>query len=170
MAHRFLARPFSDAQLDGSQYCLTDWLGKLNWGEITCRIQIIISRLINHANLSMPRGVGVRQYLINFSRLQGNLVALVLQAHNKLLGQCPHKNSVDIALDLELSASNAMSFVPVYLRKPSSAIRKSDTGNTLSFPPAAATIELAQSPDFPNGRADKECLDMGDFSNDLEIH
>jgi hypothetical protein len=64
----------------------------------------------------MPRGVGIRKYLINFSGLQGNLVALVLQADNKLLGRCPHRTSVNVALDLEFSASNAMSFVPVYLR------------------------------------------------------
>jgi len=71
----------------------------------------------------MPRGVGIRKDLIDFSGLQGNLVALVLQAHNKLLGRCPHRNSVDVTLDLELSASNAMSFVPVYLREASSAMR-----------------------------------------------
>jgi hypothetical protein len=73
-------------------------------------------------------------------------------------------------LDLEFFSSNAVSFVPVYLRQPGNAIRKPDAGNSLSFPPAAAAIELAQSPDFPNGRADRERLDMGDVSNDLEVH
>lgn len=77
---------------------------------------------------------------------------------------------IDVAFDLELSASNTMSFVPVYLRLPDGAIRKPDTGNTLSFPPAAASIELAQSPDFSNRRAGGKRLDLGDFSDDLEIH
>ena len=118
----------------------------------------------------MSRGIGIRKQLINFSGLQGNLVTLVFQANNKLLGQCLHRNSVDVALDLELSASNAMSFVPVYLRQPSSAIRKSDSGNTLSLPPASASVELSQSPNLSNGRADSKGFDMGDFSNNLEFH
>lgn len=86
----------------------------------------------------MPRGVGIGKHLIDLSGLQRNLVALVLQADNKLLGRCFHGKSVDIALDLELPAPDAMSFVPVYLREPSSAIRKADTGNTLSFSPVTA--------------------------------
>ena len=71
----------------------------------------------------MPRGIGIRKNLIDFSRLQRNLVAFVLQANNKFLSRCLHVNLVDVALDFELSASNAMSFVPVYLREPRGAIR-----------------------------------------------
>jgi hypothetical protein len=63
----------------------------------------------------MPRSVGVRKYPIDFSRLQRDFVALVLQADNKLFSRF-HRGLIEIALDLELSASNAMSFVPVYLR------------------------------------------------------
>ena len=64
----------------------------------------------------MPRCIRVRKYLIDFLGLQGNLVALVFQADNELLGRCSHSDSVDVTLDLELSAANAMGFVPVYLR------------------------------------------------------
>jgi hypothetical protein len=63
-----------------------------------------------------------------------------------------------------------MSFVPVYLRQPRSAIQKSDAGDTLPFSPATASIEFAQSPNFSNGRADSKGLGMGDFSNNLEFH
>ena len=77
---------FMNAPLDGSQHRLTDGLGKLNWFEVACRVQIVVSRLIDHTKLSMFRGVGVRKYLIDFPRLQGNLVALVLQANNKFCG------------------------------------------------------------------------------------
>lgn len=118
----------------------------------------------------MPRSVGIGKRLIYLSGLQRNLVALVLQADNKFLGRCFHGKSVDIALDLELSAPDAMSFVPVYLRQPGSAIRKSDTGNALSFPPATAPIEFAQSCNFSNRRADSESLGMRDFPNNLEFH
>ena len=62
-----------------------------------------------------------------------------------------------------------MSFVPVYLRQSSHAIRKSDTSNTLSLSPAAATVEFAQSRNFSNGRPNSKCLDMCDFSNNLEF-
>ena len=117
----------------------------------------------------MFRGAGVGEHLIDFPGLQGNFVALVLQADNKLFCRF-HRGLIEIALDLELSASNAMSFVPVYLRQPSSAIRKSDSGNTLSLPPASASVELSQSPNLSNGRADSKGFDMGDFSNNLEFH
>ena len=60
----------------------------------------------------MPRGVGIRKHLIDFSGLEGYLVALVLQADNEFLGRF-HSFSVKVALDLELFASDAMSFVPV---------------------------------------------------------
>ena len=118
----------------------------------------------------MLRGIGIRKNLIDFSGLQGNLVALVLQANNKFLSRCFHVNLVDVALDFELSASNAMSFVPVYLRKPRGAIRQSDSGYTLSFPPTATTVELAQSPNFSDGGANSKRFDMGDFSDDLKVH
>jgi len=152
---------FSNARLDGSQYCLTDGPGKIDRGKVVRRVQIIISRLIDHAELPMPRGVGIGKHLIDLSGLQRNLVALVLQAGNKLLGRCFHGKSVDIALDLELPAPNTISLVPVYLREPSSAIRKSDTGNTLSFSPVTAPIEFAQSPNFSNGRTDSKGLGVG---------
>ncbi|MGH7909871.1 MAG: hypothetical protein ACRENW_08505, partial [Thermodesulfobacteriota bacterium] len=60
----------------------------------------------------MPRGFGIGNHLVDLSRLQGNLVALVLQANNEFLGRF-HWVLVDVAFDLELSASNVMSFVPV---------------------------------------------------------
>ena len=41
---------------------------------------------------------------------------------------------------------------------------------TLSFSPAAATVELAQSRNFSNRRPNSKCLDMRDHSNDLEFH
>src|SRR5258706_11010678 len=131
-ARRFLARPFSNARLDGSQYRSTDRLRKLNRREIVCRIQIVISRLVSHTELSMLRGVGVRKDLIDLPGFQRNLVAFVLQADNKLFFRF-HRNLIEVALDLEFFASNAMGFVPVYLREPSHAIRKSDTSNTFSF-------------------------------------
>jgi hypothetical protein len=118
----------------------------------------------------MLRSIRVRKYLIDFAGLQGNLVTLVFQAHNKLLGWCLHGDSIKVAFDLELSAPNAVSFIPVYLRQPGDAIRKSHTGDTLSLPPAATPVELAQSSDFSNGRADRKRLDMGDCPNDLEVH
>ena len=114
-------------------------------------------------------GVGVRKYLIDFPSLQRDFVALVFQADNEFLGRF-HGYLVEIALDLELFTSNAMSFIPVYLRQPSHAIRESDSGNTLSLPPASASVELSQSPNLSNGRADSKGFDMGDFSNNLEFH
>jgi len=114
-------------------------------------------------------GVGVRKYLIDFPSLQRDFVALVFQADNEFLGRF-HGYLVEIALDLELFTSDAMSFIPVYLRQPSHAIRESDSGNTLSLPPPAATVELAQTRDFPNGGAGSKGLDMGDSSYDLKVH
>lgn len=60
----------------------------------------------------MPRGIGIRKRLIDLSDLEGNLVALVFQAHNKFLGRF-HCISVKVVLDLEFFASNAVSFIPV---------------------------------------------------------
>jgi len=60
----------------------------------------------------MPCGIGISEHLIDLTGLQGDLVALVFQANNKFLGRF-HGISVKVAFDLELFASNAMSFVPV---------------------------------------------------------
>ena len=100
------------AGLDGSQHCLAHWLTELDRGKVCCRIQVVISGLIDYAELPMPRGIGIRKHLIDFSGLQGNLVALVLQANNELLWRF-HSFSVKVALDLELFASDAVSFVAV---------------------------------------------------------
>ena len=63
----------------------------------------------------MLRGVGIRKDLIDFPGFQRNLVTLVLQADNKFFGRF-HRSLIEVTLDLEFFASNAMSFVPVYLR------------------------------------------------------
>jgi len=60
----------------------------------------------------MSSGIGVGKHLIDFSGLQGNFVALVLQADNEFLGRF-HSYLIKVALDFELFASDAMSFVPV---------------------------------------------------------
>src|SRR6185436_12009573 len=108
----------------------------------------------------MLRGICVRQYLIDLAKFQGNFVALVLQAYNKRLGRCFHRKSVNVALDLQLSAPDAMSFIPVYLRQAGSAIMKPHASDPFPFPPATAPVYLAQSCNFANGRADSKGLNM----------
>jgi len=111
-------RRLSNARLDGSEDRFPNRGRKLNWGEVTCGIEVIVTRLVDDAKLAMFRGICVRQYLINLVKFERNFVAPVLQAYNKLLGRCFHRNSVNVvALDLQLSAADAMSFIPVYLRQ-----------------------------------------------------
>jgi len=78
---------------------------------VACRIEVIVTRLVYDAKLAMFRGTWVRQYLIDLSRFQRNLVAFVLQAYGEHLGRCLHRKSINVALDLELFAPDAMSFV-----------------------------------------------------------
>ena len=63
-----------------------------------------------------------------------------------------------------------MSFIPVYLRQKGSAIMKPHASDAFPFPPATATVDLAQSCNFPNGRADNKSLNMRNLSKDLEVH
>ena len=63
-----------------------------------------------------------------------------------------------------------MSFIPVYLRQAGSAIMKPHASDTFPFPPATAPVDLAQSRNFTNGRADSKGLNMRNLSNDLEVH
>jgi len=56
----------------------------------------------------------IGENLVNLSALQRDLVTLVLKTDDELFSGCSH-GLVDVALDLELFASNPVGFVPVYL-------------------------------------------------------
>jgi len=98
----------------------------------------------------MLRRIDVGQHLIDFPELKRNLVAFIFNADREFFWRSLHKTSVNVALDLELFAPDAVSLVPVYLRQAGSAIREAYTGYTFSLSPAATTINLPQSCDFAN--------------------
>jgi hypothetical protein len=63
-----------------------------------------------------------------------------------------------------------MSFVPMYLGSSSSAIWQSNLREAFAFSPTPAAIELAEAADFTDGGASGEGFDVGDISDDLEMH
>lgn len=113
----------SIAPLYGSQHCLSDGLWELNRSEVALRIQVILARLVDYTKLLVLRRIRIAKNLIDLSSLKGDLVALVLDTNDKFLRRRWHSGLVDVALDLELFTSNAVSFVPVYLGVSNGAIR-----------------------------------------------
>lgn len=77
---------------------------------------------------------------------------------------------VEDALDLEIFPSDAVSFIPVYLGWKDFAVLQPDRRNALALSPAPAAIELAQTRNLSNRRTGRECLDMRDLAEDLEVH
>ena len=87
------------------------------------RIQVILTRLVNYTKLLVLRRIRIAKNLIDLPSLKGDFIALVLDTNNKFLRRRCHSRLVDVALDLELFTSNAVSFVPVYLGLSNGAIR-----------------------------------------------
>jgi hypothetical protein len=72
------------ALLNGSQYRSANGLRQLNWREESLRVKVVLARFVDDANLSMLRRFSVREKPIDLSALQGDLVALVLEADDEL--------------------------------------------------------------------------------------
>ena len=70
-------------RLDGGQDSFAHWRRKFNGREVVFRVKVVFARLINDAKLSVFGCVRIRKSLVDFSQIQGNLVALVLQANYK---------------------------------------------------------------------------------------
>jgi hypothetical protein len=87
--------------------------GQFNLGEIVGRKEIVLAGFVDDAELSVPGGVAVRQHLVDLASFERNLVAVVSDAHDEPLSWRRHGRSIQIALDLELSATDAGRLVPV---------------------------------------------------------
>jgi hypothetical protein len=73
-------------------------------------------------------------------------------------------------LDLELSLTNARSFVPMYLGRGNLCVREAHARNTFSLAPTSATVELPQARELSNARTNGNRLDRTQLSDDLEVH
>ncbi|MFY9316234.1 MAG: hypothetical protein WAO95_11840 [Burkholderiales bacterium] len=73
-------------------------------------------------------------------------------------------------LDLEISASDPVRLVPVYLGLSDGAVFQADASDTLALSPPTPAMALSKAGDFPNGSANSEGLGMRDVANDLKVH
>ena len=160
----------SIALLYGSHHRRADWSWKLNRSEVALRIQVILARLVKYTKPFVLRRVRIAKNPIDLPSLEGNLVALIFDANNRLLRRRWHSGVVDVAPDLELFTSNAVSFVPGYLGLSNGTIRQPDASKAFTFPPSAATVKLAQSPKLSDGGSSGKSLGIGDVSDNLEVH
>ncbi len=78
--------------------------------------------------------------------------------------------SVKITLDLEFALPYARCFIPVQLGKANNSVRKFDLGTSLSLSPTSAAIAPPQPRELPNACASGDRLDIGDWSDNPEIH
>src|SRR3954471_16478214 len=76
-------------------------------------------------------------------------------------------SSVDVALDLELFAPDAMGFVPVYLGEPQRAVFQTDSSYAFAFSPPATAVKLPQPTNFADGRSRGDGFNISDFPDDL---
>ena len=92
-----------------------DW-GRFDRNEVRCRIQIVLARLVNYADLLMLRGRFIWNGLIQLSQLQRCTVASVPNANHELplriVVMSPFQNTFDLVLLHAISVS----FVPVESR------------------------------------------------------
>ena len=50
------------------------------------RVEIVLARLVDHANQSVLRGISVRENPIDLPALQGDLVTFIVEADDELFG------------------------------------------------------------------------------------
>jgi len=72
------------AWLNGSQYRSANGLRKLNRREKSLRIKIVVARFVYDPNLPMLRCISVRENPIDLSAFQGDFVAFIFEADDKL--------------------------------------------------------------------------------------
>jgi hypothetical protein len=61
-------------------------VGEINRCEKALRVEVIFARLVDDSNLPVFPRFRIRDNPIDLSTFQGNLIALVLQADDKLFG------------------------------------------------------------------------------------
>jgi len=91
--------------------CSTQRLRKFDFGKEALRIEVVLARLIDHADLFVPLGLDVRKDLVDLPFLKGNFVAFIAKAHRKTLSCC--HSLVQIAFELEFLTTDTGSLVPV---------------------------------------------------------
>ena len=86
-------------------------MGKFDFGKEALRIEVVLARLIDYADLIVPLRLEVRKDLVDLPFLKRNLVAFVAKAYCETLSCC-HR-LVQIAFELELFTADPGSLVPV---------------------------------------------------------
>ena len=77
---------------------------------------------------------------------------------------------VDRFLELDFFLADAMSLVPVDLRRANRTILKSDGRDSLHLAPFARTVLAIQPPSISYGAADSDCLDCANLADNAELH
>ena len=86
-------------------------MGKFDFGKEALRIEVVLARLIDYADLIVPLGLDVRKNLVDLPFLKRNLVAFIAKAYRETFSCC-HR-LVQIAFELELFTADPGSLVPV---------------------------------------------------------
>ena len=79
-------------------------------------------------------------------------------------------NLVEVSFDLVLAPADAAGLVPVKLRSVERAVGQADAGHAFPLAPASRPVAAPQALKLANGRADRERLNLGDGSDDREVH
>jgi hypothetical protein len=86
-------------------------LRQLDRNEIFFRIKIVFARLIDYPQLTMARGLDIGNEAIDFARLKGRSIALVLHAKNE--AQRCRFGSAEDPFDFMFFRADPMCFIPV---------------------------------------------------------
>src|SRR5437899_12870971 len=77
---------------------------------------------------------------------------------------------VQVPFELEFASANARGLVPMHLGQTHGAIHEFYLSNSLPLSPARSAIMASQALDFSNRGADGNGFDVGDATENPEIH
>ncbi len=145
----------------------------LQWEETLRRIRVVLTALVDHANISMFGGLLVRYHWVQFPDLERRGVSSVIDANSELCcSSCfdSHASIKQRELQFEFLTSDPMRLVPMDLCCVNRAIYETNCRNASQFSPAPLAIDPLQSPAITNPAPRGNGLDRGNVADKLKVH
>lgn len=149
---------------------LLDGARKLERSEARTRVEIALSRFVDHPQEPMAPRLGVREREVDLSLLQRRGVAVVRKANHKAFLGVRFDGVAKRRLKLELPAADSVSSVPSYLCVRDGAIGRLEGSERFQLAPAAPAIDFGQAAQLSDSPSGGDRLDIAQRPDDFEVH
>ncbi len=137
------------------------------------RIRVVLTALVDHANIPMFGGLLVRYHSVQFPDLERRGVSPAIDANSELCCSfCfgSHASIKQRELQFEFLTFDPMRLLPMDLCCVNGAIYEAYCRNASQFSPAPLAIDPLQSPAITNPASRDNGLDRGNVADKLKVH